>query len=76
LPWIPQSPDLNPIEHLWEELERRLRNREVPTSKEHLFAMLNKEWRSIPPAVIENIVSSMPARIKAVIQAKGGHTKY
>ena len=30
LPWHAKSPDLNPIEHLWDEFERRLRVRPVP----------------------------------------------
>lgn len=35
LPWAAQSPDLNPIEHLWSELERKITNRN-PSSKEEL----------------------------------------
>ena len=30
LPWPAKSPDMNPIEHLWDELERRLRDRPNP----------------------------------------------
>ena len=28
LQWPAQSPDLNPIEHLWDEMERAIRNRD------------------------------------------------
>lgn len=30
----PQSPDLNPIEHLWDEIGRRIRNRDVKNKNE------------------------------------------
>ncbi|KAJ4443512.1 hypothetical protein ANN_05184 [Periplaneta americana] len=39
----PQSPDLNPIEHLWEELNRRVGSMPI-SSKEELKARLQKEW--------------------------------
>jgi len=40
-PWVGQSPDLNPIENAWEELERRLRARPTaPKNKDELFAAL------------------------------------
>ncbi|KAJ4445049.1 hypothetical protein ANN_06848 [Periplaneta americana] len=48
LDWPAQSPDFNPIEHLWNELDRRLRSREMrPTSIAQLSAMLQEEWRRI-----------------------------
>lgn len=75
----PQSPDLNPIEHLWEELDRRIRVPEVKcriTNKETLKQALRDAWDSIPPEVTTNLVSSMPRRLEAVIMSKGGPTKY
>lgn len=71
----PQSPDLNPIEHLWDELERRVRKLSCST-KEELKSALLQAWRNIPSEVLKNLVHSMPNRIRACIDAKGGPTKY
>ena len=46
LDWPTQSPDLNPIEHLWDELERRLQARpNRPTSVPDLTNALVTEWK-------------------------------
>lgn len=77
LPWVAQSPDMSPIEPLWDELERRVRARkENPTSKQHLFDMLKEEWEQIPEEVTSKLVESMPRRVEALINSKGHHTKY
>ena len=75
LRWPSSSPDLNPIEHLWEELKRVVRGRNA-TNKAHLFEILRVEWRNIPNTVLQNLIESMPRRCAAVIAADGRHTKY
>ena len=48
LPWPAQSPDLNPIENLWNELENRVRKyRPMPKNKNDFFAVLKEEWNKI-----------------------------
>lgn len=77
LKWPAQSPDLNPIEHLWQHLKRQLNAYEVPPAGIHeLWEQVQVEWEKIPKEVCVNLIESMPRRIQAVIKAKGGHTKY
>jgi transposase len=33
LPWPVKSPDLNPIEHVWDPLDQRVRARDIPPQK-------------------------------------------
>lgn len=71
----PQSPDLNPIEHLWDELERRIRKYPI-TNKNDLKNRLNEEWGNIGAEITTKLVDSMPRRLQAVIASKGYPTKY
>jgi len=73
--WPPQSPDLNPIEHVWNILEKNIQERR-PKNHQDLERILEEEWRKIRPLDIHNLINSMPRRVAAVIAAKGGHTKY
>lgn len=71
----PQSPDLNPIENLWWELEKRVQKHHV-TSKSELKAALIQEWSNISSSITNKLVQSMPKRLREVIKAKGLSTKY
>ena len=73
--WPAQSPDLNPIEHLWGVLGKAIRSM-ASTSKDNLYKNLRSEWEKISPETCKNLVESMPRRVKAVIMAKGGPTRY
>ena len=77
LKWPAQSPDLNPIEHLWSHLKRQLGAYEAPPAGMHeLWQRVQVEWDKIPAEVCVGLIESMPRRIQAVIKAKGGNTKY
>jgi transposase len=77
LEWPPQSPDLNPIEHLWSHLKRQLNTYEsVPKGMLELWERVECEWNKIDPEVCMNLIKTMPRRIDAVLQAKGRWTKY
>ena len=71
----PQSPDLNPIEHLWNELGRRIRNHDV-RNRQQLQSVIMKEWGSITPEITQKLVDTMKNRLHEVIKARGGNTKY
>ena len=56
LDWPPYSPDLNPIEHLWDALDRRVRKRvNVPNNVAQLQLALIQEWNNIPQRTIVNL---------------------
>ena len=73
LPHPPQSPDLNPIENLWDHLERKIREH---TIQNQLKQVITEEWHKISPEVTQKLSSSMKRRLQSVIAAKDGHTKY
>jgi hypothetical protein len=75
--WPAQSPDLNPIEHLWEHLKHQLCQYEtLPKGVHELWDRVSEEWNKILPETCQNLIKSMLRRIQAVRRAKGGHTKY
>lgn len=77
LDWPAQSPDLNPIEHLWEHIKRQLKTWDTPPKGVfELWERVAGEWNQIEAEVCQNLIGSMPRRIQAVIAAKGGNTKY
>ncbi|GFX23123.1 transposable element Tcb1 transposase [Trichonephila clavipes] len=75
--WPAYSPDLNPIEHAWDMLRRRIAARQPPpTSLPELRRALLDEWCNISQDQIDNLILSMPRRCKACIASSGRHTSY
>ena len=75
LSWPGNSPDLNPIENIWDHLARQIAKEKFQNGK-GLLEKLKVTWQEIPLPYLEKLVDSMPQRIEAVIKAKGGATRY
>ncbi len=72
----PCSPDLNPIEHLWDHLDRQLRKGPQPANLRVLERELINIWENIPQRFVFNYINSMRQLCLDVIRAQGGHTRY
>ncbi len=75
LDWPANSPDLNPIEHLWGIVKRKMRDTR-PNNANDLKAAIEATWALITPEQCHRLIVFMPSRIDAVIHAKGDPTKY
>uniref|UniRef100_A0A3B3R2W7 Tc1-like transposase DDE domain-containing protein n=1 Tax=Paramormyrops kingsleyae TaxID=1676925 RepID=A0A3B3R2W7_9TELE len=75
--WPSMSPDLNPIEHVGDQLKQRLEDRTPPPRDlAELCVALVEEWNTLPQNNIMRLVRSMRRRCQAVIAANGGNTRY
>ena len=60
LPWPAHSPDMSPIEHVWDALDRRVRQRvSVPANIQGLHTAVEEEWDSIPQATTNSLINSI-----------------
>ena len=74
--WPGNSPDLNPIENLCSLLKNKVTDRQ-PTSAQEMEMTIQLVWiHEITPEYCRNLVESMPRRLQAVLNNRGGHTKY
>ena len=75
--WLAQSPDLNPIEHLWVIVKRRLNEYEIsPNRILQLWERIESIWNNIDKDIYLNLIESMLRRIEAILKAKGKWTNY
>ncbi|GFT36362.1 transposable element Tcb2 transposase [Trichonephila clavipes] len=70
--WPACSPDMNPIEHVWDALGRRV----APQTLQELERTLLEEWDRIPQLVINSLIDSMPQRCSTLLAVLGNHTPY
>ncbi|GFS86074.1 transposable element Tcb2 transposase [Trichonephila clavipes] len=77
LVWPARSPDLNPIENMWDALGRQVAGRNYPpTNKNTLIRALTEEWDKLPQQLLDNVVQSMVRRVECCITLHGGHIPY
>ena len=74
-PWPGNSPDLNPIEHVWAEMKRLLQGRDT-SSIPKLEAEIHNIWQNLDRDYLKTLIDSVPDRLQAVIDSKGKNTKY
>ena len=51
--WSPESTDLNQIEMVWDESDRRVKETQ-PTSAQYMWELLQDCWKSIPGQSVDS----------------------
>jgi hypothetical protein len=74
--WPANSPGLNPIEHLWDTLNKRIREHQPIRNHQYVEELLLQEWELLPQEAISNLIRSMPRRCAELIRVRRGHTSY
>ncbi|GFV43438.1 transposable element Tcb2 transposase [Trichonephila clavipes] len=69
--WPARFPDLNPIEHVWEFLGRRLAARTLPpVTIRELRLALQDEWAAMPQQLIDTLILSMGRRCETCLAVR------
>nr|CAH7722538.1 unnamed protein product [Callosobruchus chinensis] len=77
LEWPAISPDMNPIEHVWDYVSRAIFNQNnPPRSTQELIVAATEEWDNIPQEVINNLIIGMHRRVDPFIRSRGWNTNY
>ena len=77
VPWPAMSSDMNPIEHIWDMLGRGMLAKEPPVqNNRQLEAALYREWQQLSQQDIRRLTGGMRRKVEAVIQSRGGYTRY
>ncbi|GFX67649.1 transposable element Tcb1 transposase [Trichonephila clavipes] len=72
--WPACSLDINPTEHVWNALGKRVAGRQPPPQTlQELKSALLEEWDRIPQLVINSLIDSMPQRCSTLLAVSGNH---
>ena len=68
---------MNVIEHVWDHLDKLVCKRDpLPKNLDKLWEALWEEWENLDIAYIQNLYSSWPRWVAALVKAEGKYTKY
>lgn len=73
--WPSNSPDLNPIENMWQIMKNNVEKR-MPNNIDQLTRFMTEEWEAIPQAIVNNLVSSMKHRCESILEKNGDRISY
>ncbi len=72
--WPAASPDLNPIERVWDYIRGKIASRRpFPTTKEATEKAWVEEWKAIPMEVTNSFIETLPQNMKKVYSQNGGN---
>ena len=75
--WPDRSLDMNPIEHVWDQMSVWIRDMDDPPSTvAELNNAVHQAWAAVRPGRVRTLVESMPRHVRAVLATRGGHTRY
>ena len=76
--WPPYSPDLNPIETIWNWMKDWIEERygDINYSYDNLRQYVKEAWEAITEEQLNSLIDSMRERCEAVIASQGGYTKF
>ncbi|GFW79380.1 transposable element Tcb2 transposase [Trichonephila clavipes] len=75
--WPARSADLNPIEHVWDFLGRRLAARTLPpVTIRELRLALQDEWAAMPQQLIDTLILIMGRRCETCLAVRKDHILY
>ena len=77
LPWPAMSPNMNPIEHLWDYLGRKV-NARTPKCQnmQELGTALVQEWQQYPQHRLKHLIHGMRIRVQQLYRRRGGYIRY
>lgn len=75
LPFPPYSPDLNPIENLWHDVQKRMEGKPA-ANRAALEALLADTWAATSVELCSKLARSMPDRLQQVRERHGAYTDF
>jgi hypothetical protein len=77
IPWPAMSPDMNPLEHVWDYIGRKINQRNLKCQNiDELRTAISQEWQQFPQERLRRLVRSMTRRVIELHNKRGGYTRY
>jgi hypothetical protein len=77
IPWPTISPDMNPIEHVWDSVGRKINQRNPKCQYiDELRTDILQEWQQSPQKRLRRLVRSLPMCVTELHNKRRGYTRY